>query len=172
MYGKNKMGQTKEEKIALIQPFMQDRTLLKQRILAAFDVIQKNPHVDEKRIGAMGFCFGGLCVLDLARSGAHVKGVVSMHGLLQAPPFAHQIIQASILALHGYDDPMVTPDQVMQFADEMTEAKVDWQFVMYGNTMHAFTNPQANDPGFGTVYNPKANARAWIAVKEFFKEVF
>ncbi len=171
MYGKNKLGKTKEEKSALIQPFMQDRLKLQQRILAAFDFVKKMDVVDNQRIGAIGFCFGGLCVLDLARSGADVKSVVSFHGLLNAPEnTAQHSIKASILALHGFDDPMVTPDKVMEFGEEMTHANADWQLTMYGNTMHGFTNPEANDPTFGTVYNKKVSDRAWIAMKEFFRE--
>jgi dienelactone hydrolase len=173
MYGKGKIGNTKEEKTALIQPLMQDRANLQKRILAAFDEIKKIETVDRARIGAIGFCFGGLCVLDLARSGAEVKGVVSFHGLLHAPEnVATHPIKAQVLALHGFNDPMVTPDQVTAFGNEMTHAKVDWQLDIYGNTMHGFTNPQANDPGFGTVYNKKADRRSWIAMKAFFREVF
>lgn len=173
MYGKGKIGTTKEEKSALMQPLVQNRHQLQQRILAALAAVKKIDTVDHSRIGAIGFCFGGLCVLDLARSGADVKGVVSFHGLLNAPEDTiTSPIKAKILALHGYDDPMVTPDHIMQFADEMTAAKVDWQLHMYGNTMHAFTNPQANDPGFGTVYDKQADHRSWIAMREFFKEIF
>lgn len=173
MYGKGKTGETKEEKIALMSPFMQDRLLLQKRILAAYDAVKKLDTVATSAIGAMGFCFGGLCVLDLARSGADVKGIVSFHGLLNPPEqlSKHPII-SKILALHGFDDPMVTPDQVMHFGKEMTHANVDWQLDIYGNAMHAFTNPQANDAAFGTVYNKNADQRSWIAMKEFFKEIF
>ena len=173
MYGKGKIGKTKEEKSALMSPLVEDRFMLQKRILAAFDTIKKLEGVDTHHIGAMGFCFGGLCALDLARSGADVKGVVSFHGLLHAPEDAttHNIV-AKILALHGYDDPMVTPDHVMAFGDEMTAAHADWQLYMYGNTMHAFTNPEANDKDFGTVYNKLAHQRSWLAMKNFFKEVF
>lgn len=173
MYGKGKTGKTKEEKVALMTPLMQDRNMLQKRILSAFDAVKKLDTVASSQIGAIGFCFGGLCVLDLARSGADVKGVVSFHGLLQAPEnTVSKKIIAKILALHGFDDPMVTSDQVMAFGREMTHAKVDWQLDMYGNTMHAFTNPEANDPGFGTVYNKNADTRSWIAMREFFREIF
>ncbi len=173
MYGNGKVGSTKEEKTALIQPFIQNRANLQKRILAAYEAAKKLEHANTSSIGAIGFCFGGLCVLDLARSGADVKGVVSFHGLLEAPADVtkHQI-KAKVLALHGYDDPMVTPDKVMKFGTEMTDAKVDWQLDMYGNTMHGFTNPQANDPSFGTVYSKSADSRSWIAMREFFREVF
>ncbi len=173
MYGKGKIGNTKEEKTALMSPLINDRMKLQTRILAALNTLKKLEQVDPARLGAIGFCFGGLCALDLARSGADVKGVVSFHGLLHAPENTPKHpIKAKILALHGFDDPMVTSDHVMTFGQEMTHAKVDWQLTMYGNAMHAFTNPQANDPGFGTVYEKHADARSWIAMKEFFKEVF
>ncbi len=172
MYGKGKVGHTKEEKMALIKPFMDDRAKLKQRILTAFDVAKKLDCVDNSRIAAIGFCFGGLCALDLARSGAAIRGVVSFHGLLSAPQnLTSQFIQAKILALHGYDDPMAPAEQVAAFEKEMTASKADWQVYMYGNTMHAFTNPVANDPGFGTVYNSLADSRSWAAMKNFFNEV-
>ncbi len=172
MYGNGKTGQTTEEKSALIQPLLQDRSLLQRRILSAFDAVKALSPVDPANIGAIGFCFGGLCVLDLARTGADCKGVVSFHGLLNAPDnLTGKTIKSKVLALHGYDDPMVTPDQVMAFGNEMTAANVDWQLHMYGNTMHAFTNPQANDPGFGTVYNKVADMRSWQAMKDFFGEV-
>jgi dienelactone hydrolase len=171
MYGKDKRGQTKEEKSALMQPLMADRLLLQKRILAAFTTVKKLANVDTNRIGAIGFCFGGLCALDLARSGAEVKAVVSFHGLLHAPEnIPSHSIKANILALHGYDDPMGTPETVIAFCNEMTLAKANWQLDMYGNTVHAFTNPQANDPDFGTVYNKQADNRSWIAMQEFFKE--
>jgi len=173
MYGKGITGNTKEEKMALITPFMQDRYRLQKRITAAFETVKKLDTVASSKIGAIGFCFGGLCVLDLARSGADIKGVVSFHGLLQKPDnIANPKITAKILALHGFDDPMVTSDHVIAFGQEMTHAKVDWQFDIYGNAMHAFTNPEAHDKAFGTVYNEKADARSWIAMKGFFKEVF
>lgn len=173
MFGKGKMGNTKEEKSALIQPFIKNRSMLQKRIEAAFNTVKKLAVVDPHQIGAIGFCFGGLCVLDLARSGADVKGAVSFHGLLNAPEqAAHQAIKAKILVLHGFDDPMVTPDHIMVFGEEMTHAKADWQLDIYGHAMHAFTNPQANDPSFGTVYNKKADHRSWTAMKAFFKEVF
>lgn len=173
MFGKGKIGVTKEEKSALMQPLVQDRVKLQKRILAAYEAVKKLDTVDSARIGAIGFCFGGLCALDLARSGADVKGVVSFHGLLHAPENrVRTTIKAKILALHGFDDPMVTPDQVMRFGEEMTEAKVDWQLDIYGNAMHAFTNPQANDFKFGTVYNQFADTRSWLAMQAFFKETF
>lgn len=172
MYGDGITGQTKEEKSALIAPLLKDRNMLQHRVKTALEAVKKIPEVDAKQIGAIGFCFGGLCALDLARSGAHIKGVVSFHGLLISPNLPEKSIKAKILALHGYDDPMVLPDQLIAFGDEMKRLKADWELVVYGNTMHGFTNPEANDPIFGTVYNAKVTNRAWLAMQEFFKECF
>lgn len=173
MYGKGKIGTTKEEKSDLMQPLMQDRSMLQRRMLAAFDAMKQIEAVDTSKTAAIGFCFGGLCALDLARSGADISGVVSFHGLLgAAEDIRTSAINAKILVLHGYTDPMVTPDHLVAFGEEMTRANADWQVVIYGNTMHAFTNPEANDPEFGTVYNKKSDARSWIEMKNFFKEVF
>jgi len=172
MYGQGQQGKTKEEKSALIQPLLADRTVLRSRMLAAVAAAKRIPGVDATKVGAIGFCFGGLCVLDLARSGEAVQGVVSFHGLLNAPAnVAAKKIQAKILAIHGHDDPMVPPEQVLAFETEMTQARVDWQLHVYGGTMHAFMNPLANDPGFGTVYNDVAERRAWGTMKGFFEEV-
>lgn len=171
MFGKGIVGKDKEEKMQLIKPLKENRAALLQRILAAFNAAKHIEKVDPHKMAVIGFCFGGLCALDLARSGADLRGAVSFHGLLDAPDLPKQTIKAKILALHGHDDPMVPPDQVLAFEKEMTAAKVDWQVHVYGNTMHGFTNPQANDPGFGTVYQSMADKRSWIAMRDFFAEV-
>jgi len=173
MYGKGVLGTSPEENMALMQPFMADRAMLQRRIKAALAAVKLMPWVDDSKIAAMGFCFGGLCVLDLARTGVDIKGVVSFHGLL-LPPSNTQgtAIKAKVLALHGNDDPMVPTEQVLAFEQEMTEAGADWQLHSYGNTMHAFTNPAANDPGFGTVYQPDADRRSWLVMQNFFAEIF
>jgi len=173
MYGNGKCATTRAERAALYQPFMDNRAMLAQRINAAFVALKKIPLVDTARMAAIGFCFGGLCALDLARNGADIRGVVSFHGLLVAPePAPTAAIKSKVLALHGFDDPMVPPDQVLSFAKEMTDKKVDWQVQVYGNIMHAFTNPEANDRAFGTVYDRTADQRSWVAMKDFFNEVF
>lgn len=173
MYGKGVLGTSPEENMALMQPFMADRAMLQRRIKAALAAVKLMPWVDDRKIAAMGFCFGGLCVLDLARTGVDIKGVVSFHGLLLPPGNTQgQAIKAKVLALHGNDDPMVPPEQVLAFEQEMTEAGADWQLHSYGNTMHAFTNPAANGPGFGTVYQPDADRRSWLAMQNFFVEIF
>jgi len=145
---------------------------LKGRMQAAVDFMKKHPSVAGDRIAAIGYCFGGLCVLDLARSGSSVRGVVSFHGLLGAPEnLPNAEITSKVLALHGYEDPMASPENLTAFAKEMTDSKADWEVHAYGNTMHAFTNPAANDPGFGTVYREQADKRSWKAMKAFLSEV-
>jgi len=172
MYGKDVRGKNQEQNAKLMHPFIEDRTLLQARITAALETVRHLPEVEAKRIAAIGFCFGGLCVLDLARTGADLRGVVSFHGLFYSPGNTQGIrIRAKVLALHGYDDPMVPPDQILALAKELTEAGADWQIHAYGNTVHAFTNPKANDPSFGTVYNPTADHRSWQSLGNFLAEV-
>jgi len=173
MYGKGVLGANPEQNMKLMQPFMADRDMLQKRMLAALAAVKLMPWVDDGKIAAIGFCFGGLCSLDLARTGIDIKGVVSFHGLL-VPPGNTQgnAIKAKILALHGNDDPLVPAEQVLAFEQEMTEAGADWQLHSYGHTMHGFTNPLANDPVFGAVYQPDADRRSWIAMQNFLTEIF
>ncbi|MCP0914522.1 MULTISPECIES: dienelactone hydrolase family protein [Legionella] len=173
VFGQARIGKTTEEKMALMQPFVEDRALLRERLLAAFNAVKEMPGVATQRIAVIGFCFGGLCALDLARSGADIAGAVSFHGLLHKPEnLSANVIKAKILALHGYDDPMVPPAQVDEFCQEMTAANVDWQVYMYGHTKHAFMNPQAQDEKLGTIYNPQTEHRAWLAMQNFLQEIF
>jgi len=173
MYGKGVLGSGPEENMKLMQPFMADRAMLQQRMKAALAAVKLMPWVDDSKIASIGFCFGGLCSLDLARTGVDIKGVVSFHGLLAAPGNTlGNPIKAKVLALHGRDDPLVPAEQVLAFEQEMTEAGADWQLHTYGNTMHGFTNPVANDPSFGTVYQPDADRRSWIAMQNFLTEIF
>lgn len=168
MFGDGKHTTDENEKMAFIKPFLDDRAALKARILAAFDTVSQLPTVDPQRIGVIGFCFGGLCALDLARTGAPLRCAVSFHGLLN-PPLAlpKQTITAKLLVLHGYDDPMVRPSDTTAFADEMSEAGVDWQMHMYSQTQHAFMNPAANDPATGKNYQPRTAQRAWQSMVNF-----
>jgi dienelactone hydrolase len=172
MYGKGRRGRNPEENQALMMPFVQDRALLARRINAGLGAVRAQPQVDARRIAAMGFCFGGLCVLDLARSGADVRGVVSFHGLLKPnglPPA--QRISARILMLHGYDDPLAPPEDVLAVAKEFTQAGADWQLHAYGHTLHSFTNPEANSPETGMSYSDRADRRSWHALVQFLDEV-
>lgn len=173
MYGKGIVGSGPEENAKLMQPFVEDRALLQKRITAALQTVKLLPWTDGNKIAAIGFCFGGLCVLDLARTGADLQGVVSFHGLLGAPGnTAGNVIKAKVLVLHGNDDPLAPVEKVVAIQKELTAAQADWQLHSYGNTVHAFTNPVANDPAFGTVYQPNADRRSWQAMRNFLEEIF
>lgn len=173
LFGKGVLGTSNEENSALIQPFLEDREMLQNRLTLSLDILKNLDEVDAGRTAAIGFCFGGLCVLDLARVDADVSGVVSFHGLFGQPGnTAGNKSRVKVLALHGWDDPMATPDQVVSLGEELTSLGADWQIHGYGNTMHAFTNPEANDPDFGTVYNPDADRRSWNAMQNFMSELF
>jgi len=172
MYGDGATGADKEECTALMTPVVSDRSLLQARIGAAAEAARAQAEVSDQPVAAIGFCFGGLCVLDLARARDDIAGVVSLHGLLMpADNLPEPTISAKVLVLHGYDDPMVPPEQVVAFASEMTAAGCDWQLHAYGQTLHAFTNPEANDPDFGTVYSATASRRAYYALDDFLAEV-
>ncbi|HEY0964143.1 MAG TPA: dienelactone hydrolase family protein [Pseudomonadales bacterium] len=170
-YGKGVLGKSMEENSALMTPFVQDRAKLRKRLLAGIAAAATLPEVDATKMAAIGFCFGGLCVLDMARSGADLKGVVSFHGLFRPSEVPNEKIRAKILALHGHDDPMVPPEAVLALEQELSKAGADWQIHAYGGTMHAFTNPDANAPQNGMQYNPVAAARAWTSMKNFLGEV-
>lgn len=173
MYGKGIVGKTKEEKAKLMQPLAENRKLVRKRVIAGFNTLKKQSMVDSSKIAAIGFCFGGLCVLDLARSGADLRGIVSFHGFFNPPTdLRNEHIRAKILAFHGADDPMVPFEQIVEFKKEMKAANADWQIHIFGNTMHAFTNPLANDAAFGTVYNAIADERSWLGMQDFFREIF
>ncbi len=173
MYGKGVRGSSVEENQKLMTPFVEDRAMLRQRISAGLNTLKTFDDVDENKTAAIGYCFGGLCVLDLARSGSDVCGVVSVHGLLMpAENLPNQNITAKILALHGYSDPMATPEQLTALGSELTESKADWQVHAYGLTYHAFTNPAANSVEMGTVYNADADRRSWQATRNFLGELF
>ena len=173
LYGKGRRGSSKEENQALMQPLLADRAMLQRRMKLAVAELRRQRETDAERVAAMGFCFGGLCVLDLARTGADVCGVASFHGLFGKPGnTAGNRIRAKVLVMHGWDDPMAKPDAVLGLADELTSMGADWQIHAYGNTMHAFTNPGANDPDFGTVYDPVADHRSWQSLQLFLAEIF
>ncbi len=173
LYGKGVLGTNKDENSALMTPFLEDRLLLQARMDAAVTAAAGVAQADASKIAAIGYCFGGLCVLDLARTGADVKAVVSYHGLFTPPGnLSARKIKSKVLILHGYDDPMATPDAMVGLANELTEAQADWQIHAYGSTLHAFTNPAAADPEFGTVYHPVADQRSWRSMADFLKDSF
>ena len=153
--------------------YKSDRTLLRARVNAGLDELKKSKLVDTSRIAAIGYCFGGTTVIELARGGADIKGVVSFHGGLDSPtPADGKNIKCKVLALAGADDPFQKAEDLTAFESEMRDAKVDWQIAFYGGAVHSFTQP---DPGFvnaGAKYNEKADKRSWVAMKQFFAEIF
>ena len=172
MYGEAKVGTSTEENQSLMTPLIEDRDKLKAIINSAVEAGKKIDGVDSSKVAAIGYCFGGLVVLDLARSGTDINGVVSFHGLLMSSDISTDGIQAKVLVLHGERDPMVPLSMVDDFQKEMTEAEADWQLHSYGNAYHAFTNKEANDPNLGTQYNENADKRSWQSMMNFFAEIF
>lgn len=171
LYGEGRTGGDARENEALMTPLVSDRALLRARLGSVLSAARGLDGVDPGRIAAVGFCFGGLCALDLARSGADLAGVASIHGLLHPPGLPQGEIRASIIAFHGWDDPMAPPDALVALGRELTEAGADWQIHAFGGAMHAFTNPAANDPGAGLVHEPRAAARTFAGLETFLKEV-
>jgi dienelactone hydrolase len=172
MYGDGKTAETMQERAALMQGVLKKRDVLMARMNAALALLKAQPEVDAQKTGATGFCFGGLCVLDLARSGADVSGVVSFHGLFNAPPKELcKPIKSKVLVLHGYQDPMAPPEHVVMLGKELTESGCDWQLHAYGNAVHAFTNPAASDPKT-TCYEPVTAERAYRSMRDFFADLF
>jgi dienelactone hydrolase len=174
MYGKGVLAKDAKEAGALSGTYRDNRQLMRTRAYAGLEVLKNQKLTDPKRIAAIGYCFGGTTVLEMARGGADLAGVVSFHGGLSTPnPGDARNIKARVLVLHGADDPNVPPDQVLAFQGEMRKAKVDWQLVSYGGAVHSFTNPDAgNDPSKGAAYNEKADRRSWEAMRLFFAEIF
>jgi dienelactone hydrolase len=174
IYGKGIRPQTPQAAAAEAGKYRNNRALLRARVRAGLDVLASHELTDPRRIAAIGYCFGGTTVLELARSGAEIAGVVSFHGGLSSPtPGDAKNIKATVLALHGADDPNVPPKEVAAFEDEMRQGGVDWQLVAYGGAVHSFTDWNAgNDNSKGAAYNERADLRSWEAMKQFFAELF
>lgn len=174
IYGKGARPATPADAAKVAAIYKDDRPLMRARARAGLEVLKSQKQVDQKRLAAIGYCFGGTTVLELARDGADLKGVASFHGGLATPtPEDARNIKARILAMHGADDPFVKADEVAAFQQELRAAKVDWQFISYANAVHSFTNPDAgNDNSKGAAYNEKADKRSWEAMKLFFAEIF
>ncbi|MDB9313600.1 dienelactone hydrolase family protein [Spirulina sp. CS-785/01] len=174
IYGKGIRPETNAAASELASYYRSNRGLLRDRAQAGLEVLRDHPLSLPDQLAAIGYCFGGGTVLELARSGAEVLGVVSFHGNLDTPnPAEAQNIQGQVLALHGADDPFVPPEDVDAFITEMQEADVDWQLVLYGEAVHSFTDPNAgNDPSQGSAYNAEADQRSWAAMRQFFQDLF
>ncbi len=173
VYGKGVRGDDQGDNSALMGPWMADRAALRQRLLAAVDAAEADPMIDDSRIAIIGYCFGGLCALDVARSGdGRVKGAVSFHGVYAPTGLPAEPITSKVLVLHGWDDPMTPPNATVALAHELTAGGADWQIHAYGNTMHAFTFPAANNPAGGIMYNADSDRRSWQAMTDFLAEIF
>lgn len=149
-----------------------DRALLRDRVNAAHALLKGLETVSPTQTAAIGFCFGGKCVLDLARSGADIAGGVSFHGVYEAPPFPNAKIGAKLLICHGWDDPIAPPEAMVGLAKELTEAGCDWQIHAYGHTGHAFTDEAVNMPEKGLAYSPDADRRSFRAMADFLGDLF
>jgi dienelactone hydrolase len=174
IYGKGVRPETPQQAGKLAGQYKGDRPLLRRRIRAAYEELKGQRLVDPKRIGGIGYCFGGTTILELARSGADLAAIVSFHGGLGTPtPEDAKNIKCKVLACHGADDPNVPPKEVAAFEEEMRKANVDWQLISYGNAVHSFTDKNAGtDNSRGSAYNEKADHRSWEAMKNLFAEAF
>jgi dienelactone hydrolase len=178
MYGDGKNTTDPKEAAALSAAVSKKPEVARARFLAALEVLRRNTLVDPARVAAIGYCFGGTTVLEMARSGAPLAGVVSFHGGLApwappGPPETPRTIKARVLVCHGGDDPLVPPKDVEAFQDEMRRAKADWQLNIYGGARHSFTNPGADKVGMDALaYSESADRRSWAAMKSFLAEAF
>lgn len=173
VYGKGILGSSNEENEKLMTPLVQDRDKLQTRLRANLDTLAAQPETDAGKIAAAGFCFGGLSVLDMARTNAPVLGVGAFHAILSKPDKPHAgKIDPKVIAFQGFDDPMAGPDDLKAFGAEMTERKADWQLYTFGNVAHAFTNEAANQPENGLQFNRFARDRAYHTFGHFLEGLF
>ena len=172
VYGRGVRGSSTEENQKLMAPLVEDRGgALRDRLTASLDALKAE--VPDAPVAAAGYCFGGLCVLDMARAGLPILSATAFHAILgeDGEPGGGDIA-AKVLALQGADDPMATADDRAAFEREMTRRSADWQLHTYGGVQHAFTNEDAHDHDLGTVYDARAAGRAWTAFTTFLEETF
>jgi len=174
IYGKGVRPATSEEAGKEAAKYKSDRALMRSRAQAALRAMRSQALVDTNRVAVIGYCFGGTAALELARSGADIRGAVCLHGHVDSPaPADAKNIKGKILVLLGADDPFIPKESITAFEQEMRDAKVDWQLVSYGGAVHSFTNRAAGtDNSKGAAYNADANRRSWEAMRDFFKEIF
>jgi len=173
IYGKGVRPKDSKEAGGLAGKYKGDRVLLRARANAALDTLEKQAQCDPKHVAAIGYCFGGTTVLELARSGADINGIVTFHGGLDTPTRDAKNIKCKVLICHGADDPYVPAADVVALQDELRTAKIDWQMIFYSGAVHSFTRPDAgSDNSKGAAYNEKADKRSWEAMKDFFAEIF
>ncbi len=174
MYGEGRVTTDPKEAARWAGELRGNPPVLRARAQAALKVLTDNSRVDPRRLAAIGYCFGGTTVLELAASGADLAGVVSFHGgIPKLTPEEAKAIKARILILHGADDPHVPAADIAAYQEALRQAGVDWQMVYYGGAVHAFTNPAAgSNKASGVAYNASADRRSWRAMQDFFKEIF
>ena len=173
IYGKGIRPQSAEQAGAEAGKYKGDRPLLRQRVLAGLEELKSQGNVDGSKLAAIGYCFGGTTVLELARSGTDIKGVVSYHGGLSSPmPADAKNIKARVLVLHGADDPFVSANEVAAFEKEMTDAQVNYQLIKYPGAVHGFTNPANTGELKGALYNKEADEKSWDQMRRFLNEIF
>jgi dienelactone hydrolase len=174
MYGKGVYAKDHEEAGKLSGLYRSDRKLMRDRARAGLEILKNHSLTDQRRMAAIGYCFGGTTVLELARGGEELLGVASFHGSLNTPtPEDAKNIKGKVLVLHGANDKFISQEDITAFQEEMRKADVDWQMVFYGGAVHSFTVPEAgNDPSKGMAYNEKADKRSWEEMKLLFEEIF
>ena len=173
VYGKGKRAKDNAQAELLMNEALEDRQRLLDRLLLALETIRGHELADPKNVGIIGFCFGGKCALDLARSAVDIQAVVCFHGIFDPSGLEQEEdIRAKILVLHGWEDPFAFPKDIVALGYELTERNAVWEMDIFGHTGHAFTNPNANAPELGMMYNPLASDRAWQRMARFFGEVF
>ena len=174
IYGQGIRPDTPDAAKAQSNVYKSDRKLYRQRLRLGLEQLRQLSGVDSKKLAAIGYCFGGTGALELARSGAEVSGVVSFHGGLDSPsPEDGKNIKAKLLILHGADDPFVPAADILAAQQEFNAGGVDWQMISYSQTVHSFTQPAAgSDNSRGAAYNERSDKRSWLAMQQFFNEIF
>ena len=171
LFGKKFRGAPRDVMMDELKRLRSDRASLRERLLAVLESARGQEAIEPDRIVAIGYCFGGQCALDLARTGADIAGVASFHGLLDPPGLPPQPIKAKVIAFHGWEDPMVPPEAVVALGQELTDAGADWQIHAYGHVAHGFTNPGADGAVPGVRFNALAADRSWTALVNFLEEL-
>jgi dienelactone hydrolase len=173
LFGKKFRGAARDVMFGEMKRLSADRAALRRRMLHVFELARGLDEVSEGQLVVAGYCFGGLCALDLARSGADIAAAVSFHGLFDPPGLAPEKIKAKVVAFHGWDDPMVPPEKVVALGQELTAAGSDWQIHAYGHVGHGFTNPHASELKIdGVAYNALAAERSWTSFINLLEELF
>jgi dienelactone hydrolase len=173
VFGSEFRGAPRDTMFGEMNRIKEDRSALLRRLEHVLGVARGLDEVEGDRIVVSGYCFGGMCALDLARSGADIAAAVSFHGLFDPPGLPKHKIKAKVVAYHGWDDPMVPPEKVVALGQELSEAGADWQIHAYGNVAHGFTNPRASDLQIdGVSYNALAAERSWTSFINLLEELF